>query len=217
MKAVRVILSSFLFVLSFGFFVIFVIGLFDSALESSWIGLVLAVVLFFVGYVIKGKSRAQIRAQVERESLREQGVIATSKLHHIEGLPLGESTQCHVSVTPTSLIIDGGGTKFTVNISQIRAAEVKTDVEIANIVHSSAAKGIAGGLLFGPIGLVVGSRATNKVKKTFNYYLIINFVNSNGELSAMMFDGGNIPLQAQRISNSLGKFIKNTKKEIVQL
>lgn len=86
-------------------------------------------------------------------------------MDHVEGLPLGEGTLCNLSVTQDKLVIDGGGTDFNINNSQIRAVEVKTDTEIANIVHSSAAKGIAGGLLFGPIGLIVGSRATSKEKE----------------------------------------------------
>ncbi|MNU85101.1 hypothetical protein D3C71_748390 [compost metagenome] len=217
MKFLRVGLSAVLFFASFAFLMVFVIGLTDSALGNSWIGLILAVIFFVAGLLVKGKSSIQKKNVAERENLKLQGATAISKLHHIEGLPLAENTLCNVAVTPTGLIIDGGGTEFKLDTSQIRAAEVKTDVEIANIVHSSAVKGVAGGLLFGPIGLVVGSRATSKEKKSYTYYLIINYLNSNGELSALMFDGGNLPMGAQRIKNKLYPMIQNNPKETVKL
>ncbi|MNN60989.1 hypothetical protein D3C81_1762020 [compost metagenome] len=42
--------------------------------------------------------------------------------------------------------------------------------------------------MFGPIGLVVGSRANSKEKRTVTPYLILNYVRSNGEMAALMFE-----------------------------
>ena len=217
MRAVRLIFSTLLFITSFLFFMIFVIGLFDSSFESGWIGLILSAITFTAGYFIKGKSKRQIEKKENEKELRERGIITSSSLHHVEGLPIAEKTVCTLHVTNDSLIIEGGGSSFELKSSQIRAAEVKTDAEIANIVHSSAVKGIAGGLLFGPIGLVVGARATNKKQTTYTHYLIVNFENSEGALTALMFDGGSSPFSAQKISNSLIPILKDNPKKVVQL
>lgn len=217
MKVLRGIGSTLLFVVSFIFLIFFLMGLFIPELEGSWIAGIVAIVFFIPGIFVKGKSKHKVEREKHKEELKQRGVIASSNLHHIEGLPLAEKTLCNIHVTPDLLIVEGGGTTFELKNSQIRAAEVKTDTEIANIVHSSAVKGIAGGLLFGPIGLVVGARATNKKQTTYTYYLIINFANSDGELTALMFDGGSSPFNAQRISNKLHPILQNNPKAIVQL
>jgi hypothetical protein len=166
--------------------------------------------IFFIVMIIQGSRK-------KRRSLKEQNIIAQSSMHHVEGLPISEKTICVLSLTPDKLLIEGGGTDFNIGNSQIRAVEVKTDTEIANIVHSSAAKGIAGGLLFGPIGLIVGSRAKSKEKRTNTYYLIINYMNSSGEMAALMFDGGPSPLGANKISNKLRPVVLDNPRQTVQL
>lgn len=221
MKFVRFLGTALIFVISFVLLAFFIFSLLTPETESSWIIGLLALVFFGLGMSVRGKTKQKIKKekheQEHEQKLRERGIIVSSDLHHIEGLPLSEKTLCSVNVTPDSLIIEGGGTSFELKISQIRAAEVKTDAEIANIVHSSAVKGVAGGLLFGPIGLVVGARATNKKQTTYTYYLIINFVKSDGELTALMFDGGNSVIDVQKICDGLRPALMNNPKSIVQL
>ncbi|MNV72021.1 hypothetical protein D3C71_1650750 [compost metagenome] len=124
---------------------------------------------------------------------------------------------CNLSLLNDQLLISGGGTDFALNLDQIGAAEIKTDVEIAHIVSSSAAKGIAGGLLFGPIGLVVGSRAKSKEKRTATPYLIINYTNSDNILSAIMFEASGNPWGANKFLGKLRPLISNNPKRQVQL
>lgn len=126
--------------------------------------------------------------QKEKENQKELGILAQVSVHHIEGLSIAGKTFCELTLTLEKLNIVGGGTNFSIAISQLRTAEIKTEKKIANIVHSSAVKGIVGGLVFGPIGLVVGSRATSKEKRIYTHYLILNYINSTGELAAIMFE-----------------------------
>lgn len=213
MKVLRIIASAVMFLTSFSFLMIFIISLNDPAVEGGGLALLLMAICAWLGIVVKPKSNSKSRKQ----QLQDDGVLAHANLSHVEGLPISEKTACTLYVKNDELIIDGGGTEFKILNSQLRAAEVKTETEIANIVHSSAAKGIAGGLMFGPIGLVVGSRATNKEKKTNNYYFILNYEKSNGDLSAMMFDSGNNPFPAQKIKSKLNPILLNQPKTTVQL
>ncbi|WP_410768116.1 hypothetical protein [Fontibacillus sp. BL9] len=217
MKVIKKLASALLIILAFIYLIIFIIGIFTPMTENVGLAGILAVVFAIAAMLINRKPTYKAERVKLSEELKGLGVIVSSPLHHIQGLPLAEKTQCNVHVTPHLLIIEGGGTTFELKMNQIRAAEVKTDVEIANSVHSSAAKGIAGGLLFGPVGAMVGARATNKKQTTFTYYLIINFENSQGETAALLFDGGNMPLKAQRISNKLYPFLKQNPKVTVQL
>ncbi|MEK4452809.1 MULTISPECIES: hypothetical protein [unclassified Paenibacillus] len=212
MKGLRNVLAVLCFMASI-FFLTFTIFLFVKPdVNGGTIGVVFTLIFFALGYFLRVKPHNHLDSNDDKNEF-----LVTSALDHVEGLPLGEGTLCNLSVTQDKLVIDGGGTDFNINNSQIRAVEVKTDTEIANIVHSSAAKGIAGGLLFGPIGLIVGSRATNKEKRTNTHYLIINYTNSNGEMAALMFDGGHTAASAQKITHKLRPIITNNPKQSVQL
>ncbi|MNB80546.1 hypothetical protein D3C75_273110 [compost metagenome] len=138
-------------------------------------------------------------------------------LRHVEGLPLAEGTMCIVVLESDKLIITGGGAEYTMEISQLRAIEAKTDVEIAHIVKSSAAKGVAGGLLFGPIGLVVGSRATSKEKRTVTVYAIVNYINSDGDLAVLMFNDLPNTYSASKLVNKVRPLIPQTQAQSYKL
>ncbi|ETT55185.1 hypothetical protein BSK66_31300 [Paenibacillus odorifer] len=214
MKAFRNILSGIMFILSVLFLIFTILTFAVPETEGKGVAIVMTLICFFLGFVIKTQSK---QAEEIKQKNEELGIKATALLHHVEGLPISEKTQCKVAVTRDGISIIGGGTEFNITNSQIRAAEVKTDTEIANIVHSSAAKGIAGGLLFGPIGLVVGSRAKSKEKRTSTYYLIINYTNTAGEVAALMFDEGTTSFASQKIVSKLKPVIVNNPIHSVQL
>lgn len=172
------------------------------------------VVTLLAGLLFWRSSKKQPASKIKGGGIHRPDLAG---MRHVEGLPLAEKTHCSLNLDGERLIVSGGGSEFTLNLSQIGAAEIKTDVEIAHIVSSSAAKGIAGGLLFGPIGLVVGSRAKSKEKRTATPYLIINFTNSENELSAMMFEGSLDPIGLKKFVTKIKPLIASNPIKQVQL
>lgn len=172
-----------------------------------------AVVSLIVGVFLWISSNKKPKEKKEKKENNPKPI----QVLHVEGLPLAEKTLCSLSLVDNTLVISGGGSEFVLNTSQIGAAEVKTDVEIAHIVTSSAAKGIAGGLLFGPIGLVVGSRAKSKEKRTATPYLILNYTNSEGVLSSMLFEASLNMWGLNKFLNNLRSIISNNPKQKIQM
>lgn len=211
MRLFRNILATISFILSAVFVIIAVIMALTSETGTIWVPIVFAGILLAIGLVLKTKTQSKHGVESSSDG---SGVIESAIVHHVEGLPISEKTRCQIELYGDNLAIKGGGVDFNLHPSKITAVEIKTDVEIANIVSSSAAKGIAGGLLFGPIGLVVGSRATNKVKRTLHYYLIINYFNSSGELAAMMFQDDIAPHRTRKLMNALKPQILSSPKRI---
>lgn len=198
-RLVRNILAAISFLLAFMFFLIAAMAF---LVEFEGLGLAIGLTVFctVAGFMLSTKTKRRINFETEREL---RGILESTKTHHLEGLPIAEKTNCEITLFYDRLEIVGGGINFTLSINQIVAAEVKTDVEIARIIHSSAMKGRVGGLLFGPIGLVVGSRATTRVKRKLHYYLVINYISSSGEVAFMLFQDNVIPYFTKQLVSKL--------------
>ena len=82
---------------------------------------------------------------------------------HIEGLPIRSGARCTVLTTTQRIAIKAQGATFIIDKSQILDISIQKDVEQLHQRVSSIGGAIAGGVLFGTIGAVVGGRA--KVKK----------------------------------------------------
>lgn len=64
---------------------------------------------------------------------------------------------------------------------------VKTDTEIQKQYVSSVGGAIAGGMVFGPLGAIVGGRAKQKKTAESTYYLIFTY-NSNNQICYASFE-----------------------------
>jgi len=178
--------------------------------EGGYGGIAPAIVTLLLGLLFWRSSNKVPKKKPER-------VPSVHGLLHIEGLPLAEKTRCSVELVYGELRINGGGADFKLQLNQIGAIEVKTDVEIAHIISSSATKGIAGGLIFGPVGAIVGSRAKSKEVRKATPYLVVNYVNSEGTLSAMLFDASLDPWSLNKFLRVIQPMVSNNPRHQVQL
>lgn len=79
-----------------------------------------------------------------------------------------------------------GTTNITLMREKITDMVIKTDTEIQKQIVSSTGGAIAGAVLFGPLGAIIGGRA--KTIKTHTSYLIITYKDDNGDLAYIGFD-----------------------------
>lgn len=107
----------------------------------------------------------------------------------VSGLPLAENTLCELFVTDSHLIVEAQGQTFQIAANKMIAAQTKTDVEIQREMTSSAGKSVAGAVLFGAAGAIIGGRAKTKTTRVISCYLIINDINQNEEAAVLAFDG----------------------------
>ena len=76
------------------------------------------------------------------------------------------------------------------NYSQIKDVFYGIETDIINIEKSSIGRALAGGLLFGGVGAVVGaiSGSGTKQKKERHFYFIISYLSSNNEEKVIQFE-----------------------------
>ena len=165
-------------------------------------GIVAAVVLVALGGIViyrhteNGRAKAQEKkeqAEAARQEKEEQKRMAMEReknslsgLSHVDGLPLAQGTPCTALRKEETLEIEGGGAVFRVELNRLTDISVKTDVEIQRAYTSSAGGAVAGAMLFGALGAMVGGRTKKKESRTFEYYLIITYL-KDGEVSYISF------------------------------
>lgn len=124
--------------------------------------------------------------------------------HHISGLPIVEDTLCEVYSFPDRLDFKAGTTEITLSKDKITDMSIKTDTEIQNHAVSSVGGAVAGAMLFGAIGAVIGGRAKNKKVKTVTKYLIIIYL-CDTEPKFIIFDIKNNPQSADKLVKEFQK------------
>lgn len=146
------------------------------------------ILVFAVGVIQLFLKALEYRKKMKMKNVPEldPNILAKICAHHVEGLPLAEKTFCELILTSEKLNIVGGGANFSIMIPQIRAAELKTDTEIDNIV--------LGGYTRNPwpyeryiLKAKTETRLYNKEKKTYTHFLILSYINSEGVLASTVF------------------------------
>ncbi len=104
----------------------------------------------------------------------------------VEGLPIPQSSDVSIKLTPGALTITGNGQEFEIDASKLTLVDLKSDVEMEKIIQQSAPGMIIGAVTFGVIGAMIGGRVKTKEKRTVNHFLIINY--QSDELKTIVID-----------------------------
>lgn len=134
---------------------------------------------------LRKKDKLEKKAKLKQLKAKEHGVFK-----HTIGLPLPENTLCDVYYGEDKIIISGGGSTFNLLLSKINDITITTDDEIQKAYVSSAGGAVAGGLLFGPLGALVGGRAKQKKINQITNFLVITY-EKDDEPNYISFDTTN--------------------------
>ena len=80
--------------------------------------------------------------------------------------------------------------KVYVSYDQIKAANCINEKEIIEKSKSTTGRAIAGGVLLGPLGAIVGgmSGIGTKQKSSTHYFIVINYTSKSGETKVISFE-----------------------------
>ena len=123
------------------------------------------------------------------------GITVYTAFHHVNGLPLAENLLCEVFSYPDRIEFKAGTTNIKLAREKITDMCLKFDTEIQNQAVSSIGGAIAGGVMFGTLGAIIGGRAKNKKVKTTTQY----YTGEQGELKYIGFDIKNNPPSAAKL------------------
>lgn len=120
-----------------------------------------------------------------------------TKFPHVTGLPIAENTLCSVFFSKGKLTVRGAGQEFALSEEKITDVSVATSTQIQKSYVSDAGGAVAGAMMFGPLGAMVGGRAKEMTSKVDTHYLIVTY-STEGEVKYFTFKAEGRKLSAAR-------------------
>lgn len=115
------------------------------------------------------------------------GASTVMVAQHVAGLPIAEGAECFIFLCNDKIVFERNETEYDLPSTKITDIVLKTDTEIQKSYVSSIGGAVTGGLLFGPLGAIVGGRVKEKTSKIESKYLIFTYV-KDGETDYISFD-----------------------------
>lgn len=138
----------------------------------------LIVILIIFGIVSKSKRNKAQKEQKLREI--EMGIQVSGLFEHFYGLPLSDGVQLKCYWCNDRVAFVANGSTFNLPFENLIDVCVKSDVEIQKEYVTSTKKAIAGAVLFGAVGAVIGSKPKVKEVRTSTSYLIFTYKSKEG-------------------------------------
>ena len=155
------------------------------------IGLSLLVVLIWV-LVDETKTTRKIKKRYGKKEF-----IAYGKFKPVLGPGLPPSNICSVIFLKSRIIVEMNGYEMSIATEKLMDVSIWTKEQIQKRVYSDAGGALAGGMIAGPIGAIIGGRGVSTLKSKTDYLIITYF--SHEEIKAFAFDVSKDKLTAQRI------------------
>ena len=159
-------------------------------MDKGFIIIILILVLFcvFCFYMAIKTSKARKKGKQNRkQNLIDRNADFSAKLKHFYGLPISEGAMVDCYWCTDKIIFEGSGLSFNLSFEKLTDVSMKTDVEIQKQYVSSAGGAVAGAVMFGALGALIGGRTKEKTSKQVNQYLIFTYLNDE-EVKYIAFD-----------------------------
>ncbi len=146
------------------FFVLVFVGIAQYIQTSEPENLAASAFCFFISILLfrslfKKSSKPKKQHQEQSEY---SGITIYASMYHVNGLPLTENALCEILSYPDHITFKSGTTEINLARTKITDMCVKTDTEIQKQAVSSVGGAVAGAVVFGPLGAMIGGRAKTK-------------------------------------------------------
>ena len=183
---------------------------------------IFAIVAFFVIVivkVIKGQKKAQKEYEKNRELWKHFQPV-DAELPHAAGLPVPAGMLCSLHLTERGLAISASGNDFNIAIEKITSITSKTDTEIQKSKQyvSSAGGAVAGAMMFGAVGAMIGGRVKEKdtTVKTETHYMVITY-KKDDSIDYLLFELPLTYVQAISFEHNFELLTQNRPSETIEL
>lgn len=205
MKRLLLNVTGFVFIL-LSLFVILMISQ-SGEMEGEGFKTILFLFLFLFGIIIFSAFRASAKLKTDKAKINslksETGASVVETFKHAYGLNFPEGTMVTTCLADDKIEFQAKGSSFKLAKSKIIDLAVMTDTQVQNQYTSSIGGAVAGSLILGPLGAVIGGRSKQKSAKTTNHFLIFTYL-KDGENQYISFNVTDKILRAKAFINKSG-------------
>lgn len=144
----------------------------------------------------------------------EKALIAKN-IKFVAGLNLPQGVLCDVSCFSTEISISVNRQEFVLSANKLIDVSIMTNTEIQKQYVSSVGGAVAGAILLGPIGAVLGGSASKKSIKTNTKYLIFTYEDGSDQ-KYIAFDATDKISSAKKIESKFW-YLKNNESVKIEL
>jgi ABC-type nickel/cobalt efflux system permease component RcnA len=132
------------------------------------------------------------RSSKQCKEVKNKKIDASRKIYgmHQAGLPIAQDSICEITYSGDKFEFKGSGNSFELMFEKITDICIKTDKEIQTQYVSSIGGAVAGAVVFGPLGAIVGGRAKKKNTTKISYYIIYTYMKEQ-EIAYISFEINN--------------------------
>ncbi|TXK81399.1 hypothetical protein FU659_16720 [Paenibacillus sp. N3.4] len=155
-----------------------------------------------------------------QQEAAQKGAISALQAIYVDGLGIRKNALCQLFCFEDRLLIEVDSSKFEISFDRLRAAVVKSEQELIEQSKSVVGRAIIGTLLLPGLGTIVGGMSgigTKKKKGKRNYYLILNYLDSKGDLKGITFKEDLNILRMNKFCQEINDSSNRLHPEIVQL
>ena len=134
-------------------------------------------------------------------------LLLVDKFQFIGGLDLPQNVMCKLTCLRSRIIMQANGQEFNLQTDKLIDVSIMTNTEIQKQYVSSAGGAVAGAMLLGPIGAILGGSASKRSIKTNTKYLIFTYL-ADVQTKYILFDVTKKTPQAKRLVKQFS-YLKN--------
>lgn len=182
-------------------------------MDKSTIFIVVIPILFviFCFYMAIKTSKTRKKGKKNRQTkLNAMNANFDAMMKHFYGLPVAQGVMINCFWCKDKVVFESSGASFNLDFSKLTDVSIKSDVEIQKSYVSSTGGAIAGAVMFGALGAMIGGRTKEKTSKQVTQYLIFTYIDNN-EVKYIAFECVYLP-NAQKFVNAF----KQIKPETMQ-
>lgn len=137
---------------------------------------------------ISNSNQSQTVAKQQSQTFEANVFRDYFKTTVLSGLPIPSGTKCNLYIYSDSISCVTNATTFSVKADKIISITVDKSTEIQKQAVFSVGGAIAGGMMFGGIGAVIGGRAKTKNIKTKTIYFSILYKDKNNKIQNIILE-----------------------------
>lgn len=146
--------------------------------DDNFFCFILGIAIFFIALIIIFLIHGAINKKREKERIKQEqkaGIRMSAVFTHISGLPIAGGTNVKCCWYDDKIVLYTNGSNFNLPIKSLIDLSIKRNYETKTEYVTSKKKTVAGAILFGTPGAIIGSQPKKKTNTYFTSYIVFTY------------------------------------------